>query len=297
MPETERTDRGWHAATRWMEHCARRLMRGASGAWIQQLARVGYATRGAVFALIGLLAVQVALGWGGELAGQRRAIWLVGRSAVLGSILLWLTTVGLGGYVLWRFVQAVLHPMHEERSLVRQGAYIGSGLFYALLTLTTLQLALGGASQAAPGDAARRAWTAWALAMPLGPWIVGLVGVVLAGAGAHALYRAYCATFMQLYGARLKRLAGKRQAAMRLVGRAGLAALGGTLLIIGGLVVEAAWWDAPESVVGIGGALGRLLDGPYGFWILGAVGVGFVAYGFHCFALARYRQLRASGFY
>jgi hypothetical protein len=50
----------------------------------------------------------------------------------------------------------------------------------------------------------------------------------------------------------------------------------------------------PDRAAGIGGALRALADRPYGPWLLGLAGLGFVAYGLHCAWLGRFRQLRSS---
>jgi len=39
--------------------------------WIERLARFGYAAKGVVYALVGILAFQAAFNWGGEVTGNR----------------------------------------------------------------------------------------------------------------------------------------------------------------------------------------------------------------------------------
>ncbi len=48
--------------------------------WLERLARLGYATEGAMYALIGLLAAGVAFGTGGHATGQRGALEIVAGS-------------------------------------------------------------------------------------------------------------------------------------------------------------------------------------------------------------------------
>ncbi|MCB0062153.1 MAG: DUF1206 domain-containing protein, partial [Caldilineaceae bacterium] len=47
----------------------------------------------------------------------------------------------------------------------------------------------------------------------------------------------------------------------------------------------------PNEAVGIGEALQKLAQQPYGPWLLGFVAVGLVAYGFFAIVLARYRRI------
>jgi hypothetical protein len=262
---------------------------GRSGRWLEWFTRFGYGTRGLVFALVGVGAMRAA--WGiGQATGTRGVIREMGRQP-FGRALLTVTTVGLAGYVVWRFVQAALDPFVEgggAQSGVRRIGYFGSGVFYALLALTSAQLAFNFAET----EDAREQLATWALGMPFGSWIVGFVGVVLIGIGAHALWRAFTASFMQLYPPPGSHTHHRRRRFARRVGQLGLSALGLTLCLIGGLVILAAIEADPKQAVGIGGALTALGRGPYGVLMLGAAGAGFVFYGIHCFVLGAYRRVR-----
>jgi hypothetical protein len=120
---------------------------------------------------------------------------------------------------------------------------------------------------------------------------VGLVGLIVIGAGIQTFYRVGTAYFMDLYPK--DALSKRKQRLARRIGRGGLSALGLTLCIIGGFFVKAAFTVDASQALGIGGALDALGAGPYGFWFMGALAVGFICYGVHCFVLARYRRIRA----
>jgi hypothetical protein len=77
--------------------------------WMERLARLGYATEGAVYALIGLLAAGAAVGTGGRTTGQHGAFEVLVGS-LFGSVLLGVIAVGFLGYALWRSVQAIAWP-------------------------------------------------------------------------------------------------------------------------------------------------------------------------------------------
>lgn len=262
----------------------RAVQQGRASTWFERLTRFGYATRGVVFSLIGLVAARAAIGLGST-QGTQGVIRALGEQP-FGQVLLALTGFGLASYVLWRFTQAALDPVYiegGESSTIRRLGFLGSGLFYALLAFTTFQLAfdirLGGMDT-------REAWAAWVLSKPYGTWVLGLVGAVLFGVGLHAFYRVVTAAFMRLYPPEHQSTTHRR------VGQIGLSALGLTLCIIGGFVIVAAVRAQPNAVVGIGGALEALGSGPYGPILLGIVAVGFVVYGVHCFVLGRHRRIR-----
>src|SRR5215213_3773431 len=72
--------------------------------WMERLARLGYATEGALYTLIGLLAAGAAFGTGGRATGQRGAFEVV-AGGPFGGVLVGLIAVGFLGYALWRSVQ------------------------------------------------------------------------------------------------------------------------------------------------------------------------------------------------
>ena len=63
------------------------------------LARAGFVARGAVYAIIGLLAFRLAIGQGGKITNQQGAFQTVAHQA-FGHLLLVLLAIGLGGYSL-----------------------------------------------------------------------------------------------------------------------------------------------------------------------------------------------------
>src|ERR671913_1675933 len=127
--------------------------------WMERLARLGYATEGAVYALIGLLAAGAAFGTGGHATGQHGAFEVVAESP-FGSVLLGLIAVGFLGYALWRSVQAIADPDREGTDVKALGKRVGYGasaLIYAGLAFSAVGLVFGSASQegGTPDD-----WTA-----------------------------------------------------------------------------------------------------------------------------------------
>ena len=70
-------------------------------------ARAGFVARGAVYAIIGILAFRLAIGQGGKITNQQGAFHTVAHQS-FGHVLLVLLAIGLGGYSLWRLVRAGL---------------------------------------------------------------------------------------------------------------------------------------------------------------------------------------------
>ena len=62
--------------------------------WLEKLARVGFATKGTLYAIIGVLALMTAIGEGGQTGGSSDAIQKIAQQP-FGKALLVLTAIGL----------------------------------------------------------------------------------------------------------------------------------------------------------------------------------------------------------
>src|ERR671910_2053194 len=144
--------------------------------WMERLARLGYATEGAMYTLIGLLAAGVAFGSGDHATGQRGALEIIAASP-FGDVLVGLIALGFLGYALWRGVQAIADPDGEGADLKALGKRLGYGvsaLAYACLALSAAGLIVGSASQ---GNSTPDDWTALLLSLPWGRVLVVGVGI------------------------------------------------------------------------------------------------------------------------
>jgi hypothetical protein len=241
-----------------VEHQAEEAAQEASP-WVDRIARFGYVTKGAVYVVVGALAVGVATGMGGQttdLAGALRTISI----QPFGRVILGFVALGLAAYALWRLVQAVADPEGEGRdakgiaSRVGQG---GAGLGYAVLSFTAGRWVITSGGASSPKD-----WTALVLSLPFG-WVLVLgVGIAVVGYGLHQLYQAYQANFEE----HLKReeMSEREESLLTHGGRFGLAARGVAIRIVGGFVILAALQFDPNEAASLGDALQALLRPPSG---------------------------------
>jgi hypothetical protein len=256
--------------------------------WMEGLARLGYATEGAVYTLIGLLAAGAAAGTVGRATGQRGAFEVVAGST-FGSVLLALIAVGFLGYALWRSVQAIADPDREGTDVKALGKRVGYGvsaLVYTGLAFSAAGLTLGTASD---GSGSPDDWTALLLSWPLGQVLVVSVGAAVIGVGLRELYQAYRAEFLEYL-----KLGEMGETARRWTerwGRLGIAARAIVFGVVGTFLVRAALQYDPREARGLGGALQTLAQQPLGPWLLGAVALGLVAYGLFMLSVARYRRI------
>jgi len=271
------------------EHAGQQLRQAASEAspGIEALGRLGYAAKGVVYSLVGVLAAQAALGRGGATTGTGGALERI-LQAPFGRILLSFIALGLAGHALWRFVQAGLDTEAkggDAKGLLARAAYAVIGIIYTGLALSAAQLAL---RRAGNGDATQSR-TAWLLAQPFGRWLVALVGIVVVGAGLYQFYRAYSTNFRDKL--RLAEMSSDTARWATNAGRLGFAARGVVFGIIGAFLIVAARQSSPEQARGLGGALETLARQPAGPWLLGIVAAGLIAYGLFMLVQARYRRM------
>jgi hypothetical protein len=264
----------------------------ASNNPVETAGRIGYAFKGVLYLLLGVLAVQAAFS-GGNAEGQTGALRSL-ADTTLGGILLPLLAIGLGLYSLWRLATALLDLEREgtdASGLVHRGGYLASAVAYGYFAFVAGQLAFGDGGSSGGGGGASEG-TQTALALPGGQWIVGLAAIALLGFAAREAYRSYSATFMQDLA--LDSEAQSHRDKVKTLGRAGLAARAVVYGLLGASLAAAALQSDSSEAMGLEGALASLRDAPYGPWVLGAVGLGLAAYGLYCGVMARYKRIESA---
>jgi hypothetical protein len=256
---------------------------------VEALARFGYGARGAVYGLVGGLALLAAVGSGGQTGGSRSALQTL-LSQPFGKLWLVLIALGLFGFCAWRVLEALTDADRrgsDMKGLGIRAAHLISGFVYAGLAVSALNLALGRGSGGGEDQAAQD-WTAWLMSQPLGQWLVGLVGLAVAGAGLAFLWKAWRGDVAE----RLSLPADKRDWIVTL-GRMGFAARGIVFLVIGGFLILAALHASSSEVHGLGGALQALQQQSYGWALLALTSLGLFAFGLFGLVQARYRHIDA----
>ncbi|MBV6626421.1 MAG: DUF1206 domain-containing protein [Rivularia sp. (in: Bacteria)] len=258
-------------------------------AWIERLARFGYASKGTVYFLVGLLAVQAAFGKGGKTTGTEGALKTLVRQP-FGQFLLAAIAIGLISYSMWRFVEAINDPEGKGKDLkgiATRLSYVANGLAYTALAWSAVQIIIGSASSG-NGDA-KQDWTARLLNQPFGQWLVGTIGAGVIAFGFYYIYRAFSAKFRRKLD--LSELSSTEREWIIAICRFGLAARSIVFFLIGWFVIEAAYMARASQVGGLNEALETLAGQPYGPWLLTFVALGLMSYGVYMVVQARYRNL------
>jgi membrane-associated phospholipid phosphatase len=254
---------------------------------VKLYARFGYGAKAIVYLIIGGMALASALGLGGGITDQNGATHVIYQQP-FGAFLLIVAALGWLGYALWCFLRAALDTEGkgtDAKGIVARVGYAAVGVIYASLALIAFGLATGKSSGGKSSNAQTQDWTARLLNLPVGPAVVVLVGLITLAIAGVLLYRAFTADFrQQLLLGKAPLEAGK---GVVLLGRLGYSALGVIFAIIGAFFIVAALQHNPAQAKGLSGALGALLQEPYGFVLLGIVALGLLAYGVYSLAQAR----------
>lgn len=252
---------------------------------INKAARVGFLAKGLVYALIGILAFQVALG-DSEQADQKGALQAVAEKPG-GSVVLWLMVLGFLGYAVWRFSEAAWGRREEtdekKRTLKRIGS-AANGLVYlafgVLAFRTVTASSSGGGSQS---------MTAKVLGWPGGEMIVIVAGLVVIAIGVGLTVRGLKTDFQKHLDT--TSMSRRTFEAVRRLGQTGYVARGAVFGLVGVLVVKAAMDHEPGKAAGFDVALKSLAGAPFGKVLLIAAALGLVCFGAYSVAEARYRRL------
>ncbi|MEO8611772.1 MAG: DUF1206 domain-containing protein [Chloroflexota bacterium] len=261
---------------------------------MESLMRLGYAVRGLVYAVIGVLAFEVAIGVGGSLNDPQGAIATMGKTAI-GTFLLYAILIGLIGYALWGVIRAVFDPLqkgNDLKGIVERVGYLISAVSYTLLALATYGLITGAASAARNGaqGAQTQQTAASILSKPWGPAAVAIAGLLVIGSGVIQIAQSLRADFgdqFQPYA-----LNNEQRKWFIQSGRFGTAVRGLVFGLIGLFLFLAGFRHDPSQAQGIDGALAAILHQPFGPWLLGIVAVGLIAFGIYSAVSGAFLRLK-----
>lgn len=260
-----------------------------SSPWLVRLGRLGYAVKGVVYVVMGLLATQAAIQEERGGTDTRDALITIGQ-APFGKISLLIVAIGLFGYAAWRLVSAAMDAERRGDSPTGASIRIGAafrGLVYGSLGVWTLRYLT---SHAGANTNQSRSLTRRVLELPGGRWIVIAVGLSFIGYAVYQVYRAFSGKF-------LKRLAlngsPKTETWVRYVGTFGITARAVVFGMIGVLFIDSGWQFDPSNVGGIRQSLNAISRQPFGEYAFALVAFGLIAFGIFELATARFRIMRA----
>lgn len=245
--------------------------------------RFGLVSRGVVYCVLALVAIQVATGNKDQEVDRQGALRALARQP-LGVVLLCVLTLGFAAYALWRLAEAALGDDDIPKRLL----HAGRGVLYAAFTATSAGLVLG-REGGGGSDKQAKTWSARLLEHSWGRPLVIAAGIGLVVSGGILCWRGLHQKFEKHL--RTSDMNGWQRRWLPWLGTAGHSARGVVLGLIGLFLVGAALDFDPQKAVGVDGALHRLAERPYGTLALALVAVGLGCYGLYSFVEARWRKV------
>jgi uncharacterized protein DUF1206 len=272
----------------------RAVDRRATGSTAVAIGRVGFVARGAVYLMVGWLALLAAVGVGNASATDKQGALQAVDSQPLGTVLLIFVAAGLLAYTAWSVIRAVFDPErhgHRPGGVIARIGYLIAAVSYTGLGIGAAQLALGAGSAGKGSDQSTQDWTARLLQAPFGPPLVMAVGLIVLGVAVAEFLQACKPEFGKTLNT--QGLGPQQRKWITRFGRVGMLARGIVFAMTGIFLIQAARHDDPSQAIGLGGALQKLAEQPEGPALLGLVAAGLCMYGLYSLAEAKYRRLKA----
>jgi hypothetical protein len=255
---------------------------------IEPLARLGYASKALIYVIVGGLAAAAAANRGGHVTDTSGALRVI-LSQPFGQLLLMVLGVGLCGYAVWRFLDALRDPDRhgaDFQGLVTRIGNVVRGLVYGALGIEAFRLARG--LRGSRGNEAE-AWTAKIMDLPLGEWIVAITGCIIVGFG---ISEVICALKLQISRQiDLTPVPSALRGSVIKISRFGVGARGAILAVLGVFLVRAALQHDPSEVHGTRESVLEIANAVQGRWLLAAIAAGLIAYGIDQALHARCRRI------
>jgi len=252
---------------------------------VRKLGKAGFAARAVIYLLIGWFAFLLATHRRPPEADQRGAMAEIARHNG-GFILLLAITIGLAGYALWRWSEAVFGVVGEGKDWKPRAQSAFRGTVYAFFAVSAVNLLAHARTKSQAGQT--QTLTARAMSHSGGRWAVGIVGAIVIVVGLALVVEGLTRRFKKYFD-----LADMPASARKIVwtlGTIGTTARGIAFALTGYFVVQAAWHYDPAKARGLDGALRTTASSTLGRLLVGLVGLGMVAFGLYGLAEARWRR-------
>lgn len=250
-------------------------------------ARFGLVARGVSYGIIGILALQLAVGSGGKTTTQRGALLEIAERP-FGRAMLIAMIIGLASYALWRLIRAGIgHGTQDTDSAGERIAGAASGLGYMALSFTAVQILVG--ANSGGGTNSPKRTTGGVLDWTGGTLIVGTIGAILIGV---ALYQGYAGLSRKfLKDSNTAQMSRHVERAFTAIGIFGHLARMVVFGLVGYGLAKAAINYNPREAIGLDGALSQVSHYSYGPVLLGGVAAGLIGFALYSVADARYRKI------
>jgi hypothetical protein len=256
--------------------------------WLESVTRLGWAAKGAVYALMGLTAYTIGRHrpTADDASPEGAMAQVVTNPG--GLILLAVLAIGLVLYSAWRVLTVLLITGHGPKEWAERVGYTFSAAFYAILAFTAV-------SAVSHGDTPQDSNTVEQLSQRLlesnvGRWGLLVGGVVTFAIGVYFVIqkgarRSFCDD-LDLVGA-----SATERRSVEITGVVGWVSRGLITCALGWFVIVAAWTVDQSEARGFDRSFRELADTNAGAIAVSAGGIALVVYGVFCVLSIRHLEL------
>jgi len=250
--------------------------------WSIPVMRAGYAGRGIVYLVVAGVSLYTL--WArGHAAGTSEALSSI-RDSAWGIPVLVLIALGMLAYAIWRVVDATYDLEDygtDAKGIIARAGMLVTGTLHltiGILAVIALFKLSDGGSGSGLSDAVSKV-----MALPAGRALVALAGLVTIGAGLYYLHKAWKRKYREVLAS--NHFTRNWDPMLR----AGVAAQGVIVTLIGGFITYAGLTADPEKAGGVGEAFSWLHEQAYGQILVIAVCIGLLGFALFCFVNATHR--------
>lgn len=251
---------------------------------IKNIARAGYASKGVVYALTGVLAFGAAIGLGSSSEGKLGVLKFL-EEQPFGKVLLGLMGLGLLCYAFWRFFQSIKDPENmgsDNKGLGKRIGFFFSGMVYLGLGIFSLYEIF---KQSESGGSPKSEM----LPTEYLPYIFYAIAVGIAFKSLFQFMKVYKGDFLSKF--HLGTISNINAIkTIKWLGYAGLVSRGILVGIVAYFFFKAADTASQDDIKGTTEAFSFLRQNSEGPWLVGLVALGLICYGAYMFIKAKYRR-------
>ncbi|MDN3645476.1 DUF1206 domain-containing protein [Pontixanthobacter aestiaquae] len=241
------------------------------------LVRLGYFSRAILYVVLGLIALTSA----GRISQGTNGIFQAVEDIPAATAILWLMTLGLFGYALFRFASTffdIENNGSDKKGWAKRIGHAGSGIGHLALAYTAYQFANSGSASGGGAQAA----AAGVLSVEFGGVVLGLLGIAFFATAFFQAKKGFVGEFMH-------RISSDAPQATRWLGGFGYSARAVVYAVIGWSLFKAGFMSSgAEQVKTLGDALASLAGEGM---IFSVTAIGLLVFGLFSLVLARYRVI------
>ena len=253
--------------------------------WVGRVVRLGYAAKGVIYSFIGVLALRLAFGLRGGRLTDPSGVLRTLLSQPFGRLMLTIIGIGIVGYAAYYIFEAVADLRRRGSGARGWTGRVLTMIKAAVYGLIGIQALLVVFADRRPLDRTEQG-AGIVLQLPLGHWLLILIGIGVAVYGVTELKAAWRGGV----GDEIDLSRVRREAPWILpLGRFGTAARSVILMVMGATFARSGWRERASDADGYREALRTIAS--FDAWLLTAIGAGLLCFGLYQLCLGRYARL------